>query len=1140
MNLTVQDRIDFFRKGGASYFESLTPTELAKLFPKYYLQQLPDIGISASGIIPGRQLPSAGTMPGVGQPTTAATRAARRAQPSGDQPGTDKPGTGTAPGTSPDTALWQPGGTPEVNRSGNLPKRNIGGIDRSKFNDQMSDPAVRSAVLARMRIEVGSQGPKAQQMWLETVFNRAASRNLTLMKAVDNHDGYYPRKDDHRWKSTRNNPPISNHEKLLDAVHIGGSDLSKGATGNASDTTGFDQGRGKIIRTQEEADKTGVPIGKFWAPGQTAEAGGERFGIEGRDKRFVLPRRAEGEEEYLPPLALVNPKMLNFESKVIAGRQLPTGTRSVSSIIANAESGNKGYNAYNKGTTRSGGLPDIDFSTLTVRELMEMQSKREVFAVGKYQIIPSTMKAAISVLKISPDEKFTPELQERIFSQYLTREKRPAIEKYIKGSGNLDDARRSIAQEWAGIAYNGKSWYAGDSAGNAAHPRTEGEMRAALERARAVYAELIKQGVDPDTAYARALSTGAQQQQAPAARVYIGDSVAEGLGRGNDNATSYTKVGASPTAILADVKKIAQEALDGKDVVLSAGLLNDPKQASVVRDIIREIKAKGGNVLLVGGPTEGAREDLAGVNDVLADIAKEEGVRFLGGFKSSDGVHPLNYASVDSKISPVKESAIPQTATIVNEQGYSAPVTGTLMYGGHGRTSGFMDQRRHRHHHGTDVYSVDPKTGKLRVGSEAPVIAPMDGTYLGTSTGRVGYRGPELPSKLQIARFRDSKGKIHEFLHVGDTPAINPNTGKPWQIGDKIKQGETITYITGSGTKFGDYVIKNFRGDAAAAVRYLDDNNLWDKLDITRPHLHAQLRVNGKLVNYANIIPGYEQRTERSMTFSTEKDRLDYMLSKGQITQQEYNKQIEKINQAPAVPATPSAVPEAAVPAAPEAAVPEPEAAVPAAPAVPATPQTTPVSPAPTDFTRGPASANTPYEPGAHLATAQPQAQPQTQPRAPATPPATPPRQGDKIPEKEFGGPISNVTGEPLQIVDTGKGAHGKVVATMNYDEQLVQNSNRMPEVINQRTNPAELEPKNQYTQSDMQQIPDMPEREPYRPQFAQPAVIPSSDNFSYRLESPLKPENPGIGRAYALSTSFSEPMGDNTMAIRTPHSTLS
>jgi len=243
-----------------------------------------------------------------------------------------------------------------------------------------------------------------------------------------------------------------------------------------------------------------------------------------------------------------------------------------------------------------------------------------------------------------------------------------------------------------------------------------------------------------------------------------------------------------------------------------------------------------------------------------------------------------------------------------------------------------------------------------------------------------------------------------------------------------------------------------------------------------------------------------------------------------------------------------------------------------------------PVSPAQKVLTQEPAPENARYRPGAPLATAQPTAspaasaasperpvspapmdpnntqtprgqrplvesQPQQQSVQPTAEPAQAPkaqpkeeqlRPGDVPQNNEFGGQLSNVTGEPLQIVDTGKGAHGKVVATMNYDEQLVQNSNRMPEVINQRTNPAELEPRNQYAQADAQPNNGMNERQPYYPQQIAPIALPSSENFNYRLESPLKSENPGIGRAYALSTSFSEPMGDNTMAVRTPHNTLS
>lgn len=79
MRLSVQDRINLFRQGGQSYFESLTPTQLAQLFPKYYQQQLPDIGKAVSGGTKGTGGPPsfAGGGGGAGTPTGTATPSPR-------------------------------------------------------------------------------------------------------------------------------------------------------------------------------------------------------------------------------------------------------------------------------------------------------------------------------------------------------------------------------------------------------------------------------------------------------------------------------------------------------------------------------------------------------------------------------------------------------------------------------------------------------------------------------------------------------------------------------------------------------------------------------------------------------------------------------------------------------------------------------------------------------------------------------------------------------------------------------------------------------------------------------------------------------------------------------------------------------
>lgn len=144
------------------------------------------------------------------------------------------------------------------------------------------------------------------------------------------------------------------------------------------------------------------------------------------------------------------------------------GALSLGNLIAEkGESGKAGYNAANKGT-KNGKIVSIDkpeiLTDLTVGEIMARQSitfgskneSQKLFAVGKYQIIPDTMKSAVAALGISPNEKFTPDLQERMFKDYLITVKRPAIAKYLNSPTDdpnlLKNAVRELSYEWASIA----------------------------------------------------------------------------------------------------------------------------------------------------------------------------------------------------------------------------------------------------------------------------------------------------------------------------------------------------------------------------------------------------------------------------------------------------------------------------------------------------------------------------------------------------------------------------------------------------------------------------------------------------------------------------------------------------------------
>ena len=116
-----------------------------------------------------------------------------------------------------------------------------GAIDRSQFNDEMADPNVRNSLAAITHREVGDQGPEAQQAFVESVFNRATSRGTSVAQAISGQDGYYPRKSllGSDGIPQRN---LGTLDGIISNVHTQGTNLSNGATGNASGTVGFDGG----------------------------------------------------------------------------------------------------------------------------------------------------------------------------------------------------------------------------------------------------------------------------------------------------------------------------------------------------------------------------------------------------------------------------------------------------------------------------------------------------------------------------------------------------------------------------------------------------------------------------------------------------------------------------------------------------------------------------------------------------------------------------------------------------------------------------------------------------------------------------------------------------------------------------------
>ncbi|MFZ2752809.1 MAG: peptidoglycan-binding protein [Lysobacteraceae bacterium] len=208
-----------------------------------------------------------------------------------------------------------------------------------------------------------------------------------------------------------------------------------------------------------------------------------------------------------------------------AGNKVPGGpndfgsTNPLGTLIS---SGEGGYGSYNRGRAGDANGAQIDFSQMTVGEVMRRQDLAKgdpdrLFAVGKYQMIPGTFEEGVNTLGIDRNAKFTPQLQERMFADYLVDEKRPQVKDYITGETNgaagLQGAQLALAREFASVAdpRTGRSVYDGDSAGNSASI-TAAQVGTALDQMRGQYQQNIKSGMSADEAY-RALSGDPTQIQ---------------------------------------------------------------------------------------------------------------------------------------------------------------------------------------------------------------------------------------------------------------------------------------------------------------------------------------------------------------------------------------------------------------------------------------------------------------------------------------------------------------------------------------------------------------------------------------------------------------------------------------------------
>ncbi|KVU18299.1 hypothetical protein [Burkholderia ubonensis] len=146
------------------------------------------------------------------------------------------------------------------------------------------------------------------------------------------------------------------------------------------------------------------------------------------------------------------------------------------------------YNSVNRGARGGYRSGTENLEGMTLAQVMAAQRAGQFNAAGRYQIIGGTLSEAASAMKLNGSEMFDRKLQDRIFSEYLVRNKRRAIADYVEGrSGDLRAALRAASREWASVADpdTGRSYYAGK--GNNRASITAAEMEAALRNTRATY-----------------------------------------------------------------------------------------------------------------------------------------------------------------------------------------------------------------------------------------------------------------------------------------------------------------------------------------------------------------------------------------------------------------------------------------------------------------------------------------------------------------------------------------------------------------------------------------------------------------------------------------------------------------------------
>jgi hypothetical protein len=253
----------------------------------------------------------------------------------------------------------------------------------------------------------------------------------------------------------------------------------------------------KVI--QEALLALNFDLGKSGADGDFGS--GTHQAVMDFQREFVPTNELHSEYDLKEPDGIVGSQTLLALDEAVVGNWIfekldsyNWADSSFGNVLGFVESKND-YSAYNR---TKGGLKaffNTGLMTFTVSEVMKKQKERSMFAVGRFQVITSTLNEAVESLSIDITSLFDKAIQDRIFNEYLISKKRPQIMSYLEGNGRIEDAMYAWAKEFASagvekgkkisqnrIAEGGESYYAGDGL-NKAH-LTPDKMKETLMKAK--------------------------------------------------------------------------------------------------------------------------------------------------------------------------------------------------------------------------------------------------------------------------------------------------------------------------------------------------------------------------------------------------------------------------------------------------------------------------------------------------------------------------------------------------------------------------------------------------------------------------------------------------------------------------------